>query len=252
MITVDDEKIYELYNEGKLGDLAKIGAFAGASLMGNPTTTMGDTTYNQEYSSENMNVLNAETFLDLWIKYYQTDGSVEGKEVDAAKKVAEGGRKLSDGVNLPSNASKSINNAISIFGGDEGVSPTVLNDLLIYTGEVESLYNTRIQGIDPKTGKHGPARGYWQVEPFTAIDLLTNSRNYFGGKFIKFFDKEFKRMYNKDNACEEFLFKLKNNKDDRDMLAKYIYNSDNLSAAFAAAKWVSVSKRAGLKDIGGK
>jgi len=252
MITVDDEKIYTLYNEGRLGDLAKVGAFAGASLMGNPTTTMGDTTYNQEYSSENMNVLDADTFLDLWIKYYQTDGRVKGKEADAVKKVREGGIKLSDGINIPGNAVNSINNAVYIFGGDEGVSPNVLTDLLTYTGEVESLYKTRIQNKDPETGKHGPARGYWQVEPFTAIDLLTNSRNYFGGKFMKFFNKEFKQKYGVKNACEDFLFKLENTKDHRDILAKYIYNSDNLAAAFAAAKWISVSKTAGLNHIRNK
>ena len=229
MITVDDEQIYALYNEGQLSDLAKVGAIAGASLFGTPNTTMGDTTYKHEYSSENMNVLNAETFLDLWIKYYQTDGSVEGKEKSAKDKVKSAALKLSDGVDIPSNAMNAINNAVSIFGGDEGVSPNVLSDLLVYTGEVESLYKTRKQYGD------GPARGYWQVEPKTAIDLLINSKSYFGPKFRKMFGED--------------LFKItKDTEYNRKYLAKRLMN-DNLAAAFAAAKWVSVSKRAGLKNI---
>jgi hypothetical protein len=235
MITVDDEKIYALYNEGRLSDLAKVGAIAGASVLGTPNTTMGDTTYNQAYASENMNVLNVDTFVDLWIKYYQTDGSSKDKEKleKAKEKMEEAHKKLGDGIDIPSNAMSAIKSAVYIFGGDEGVSPNVLTDLLIYTGEVESLYKTRKQYED------GPARGYWQVEPKTAIDLLKNSSSYFGPKFQKMFGKE-----------------ILNVKQDTDRNRKYIgdriLKDDRLAAAFAAAKWVSVSKRAGLKNIRNK
>ena len=249
MITVDDEKIYNLYAEGKLSDLAKVGAIAGASILGSsPNTTMGDTTYNQAYSSENMNVLNTDTFVDLWIKYYQTDGkSKDPKKIKSAKKkTVEAHKKLSNGVNIPQNAVSAINVAVHIFGGDEGVSPNVLNDLLIYTGEVESLYKTRLQDDE------GPARGYWQVEPKTAIDLLINSRSYFGRKFVEFFNKEFEKKYGKSNVCENYLFQLKQTEPHHKFMAGLLYNSDNLSAAFAAAKWVSVSKAAGLKNIRNK
>lgn len=224
-IPVDDEKIYSLYQEGKLSNLAKVGAMATASLLGNPNTTMADTTYNTAYSSENMNVLNIDTVVDLWITYYQTDGVVKG-----SKKVIEAKKKLSDGVNLPSNAQNAINTAVYIFGGDEGVSPNVLNDLLIYTGEVESLYKTR------KQYGNGPARGYWQVEPKTAIDLLINSKAYFGEKFKKIFGTDILNI-------------TKDTPRNRKIIGNLILKNDHLAATFAAAKWISVADRAGLKDI---
>lgn len=230
-ILFDDEKIYSLYLEGKLSNLAKVGAMATASLMGNPNTTMADTTYNTAYSSEDMRVLNTDTFVDLWIEYYQTDGKEKGR-----KKVIEAKTKLSDGVNIPSNAMNAINTAVYIFGGDEGVSPNVLSDLLVYTGEVESLYQTRVQ-VSSKLEEHEKAYGYWQVEPKTAIDLLINSTAYFGNKFKKRFGND-------------LLNKIKvNDIETQKYMAKRLLRDDELAAAFAAAKWISVAKRAGLKDI---
>jgi hypothetical protein len=228
-IPIDDEKIFKIYQEGKLKSMAMGAAMGAASLMGNPNTTMADTTYNDAYASENMHVLNSDTFVDLWIEYYQTDGKERGRD-----KVIEAKKKLSDGVNIPSNAMDAVNTAVYIFGGDEGVSPNVLSDLLVYTGEVESLYKTRKQMGD------GPARGYWQVEPQTAIDLLINSKAYFGGKFKKRFG----------DRANFLLTKVKqDNSQTREIVGDMISKDDELAAAFAAAKWVSVSKKAGLTNI---
>jgi hypothetical protein len=231
-IPIDDEKIFKIYQEGKLKSMAMGAAMGAASLMGNPNTTMADTTYNDAYASENMNVLNTDIFVDLWIKYYQTDGKEKGRD-----KVIKARKKLSDGINVPSNAINAINTAVYIFGGDEGVSPNVLNDLLIYTGEVESDYRHRKQLED------GPARGYWQVEPKTAIDLLINSRAYFGNKFKKRFGKKAEYLLNNIK---------KDTKQTREIIGNMILQDDELAAAFAAAKWVSVSKKAGLKNIRNK
>lgn len=231
-ILIDDEKIFKIYSESKLKSLAMGAAMGAASLMGNPNTTMADTTYNSAYTSENMHVLSDNTFVDLWIKYYQTDGKERGKDkVIAAKK------KLRDGVDVPREAINAINTAVYIFGGDEGVSPNVLNDLLIYTGEVESDYRHKKQLND------GPARGYWQVEPKTAIDLLINSRPYFGNKFKKRFGKKAQYLLNQVKQDDT---------PTREIVGNMILEDDELAAAFAAAKWISVSKRAGLKNIRNK
>lgn len=222
-ILFDDEKIYSLYLEGKLSNLAKVGAMATASLMGNPNTTMADTTYNTAYSSENMRVLNNETIVSLWGKHYQGRNDPEKKQ--RAREV------IANGATAPTDAMNAINIAVYIFGGDEGVSPNVLEDLLIYTGKIESNYQHK------KQIGGGPARGYWQVEPFTAVDLLINSRAYFGPKFQKKFGTD-------------LLKKVKvNNEATRDYVGERILKDNELAAAFAAAKWVSVSKPAGLKDI---
>lgn len=222
-ILFDDEKIYSLYLEGKLSNLAKVGAMASASLMGNPNTTMADTTYNTTYSSENMRVLNNETIVSLWGKYYQ--GRNDPVKIQRAREV------IANGATTPKDAMDAINTAIYIFGGDEGVSPNVLQDLLIYTGKIESDYRHKVQ-----LGG-GPARGYWQVEPFTAVDLLINSRAYFGPKFQRKFGNDLLRKVKQ------------NDKPTRDYVGERILNDNELAAAFAAAKWISVSKRAGLKDI---
>ena len=221
-IPVDDEKIFSLYQEGKLSNLAKVGSMAAVSMLGNPNTTMADTTYNDAYSSENMNVLTVDTVVDLWAKYYQTDNDKTKKE--------RARNELQDGIDIPSNAKNAINTAVYIFGGDEGVSPNVLNDLLIYTGEIESLYKTRKQYGD------GPARGYWQVEPQTAIDLLINSKVYFGKKFQKTFGTDLLKI-------------TKDTPRNREVIGNMILKNDHLAATFAAAKWISVADRAGLKDI---
>lgn len=226
-ILVDDEKMYKLYQESKIGNALKIGAMGAASFMGSAPDSQASEPQSIE---KHENKLTTQQFIDLWIKHYQTDGSVKGKEKDAKKKSQNAYLKLRDGISFPSDAVKSLNVAVGIFGGDEGVSPQLLKDLLIYTGEVESDYTTR------KQYGGGPARGFWQVEPKTAVDLLINSRAYFGRKFQQKFGKD--------------LFRIKvNNKWSQDYLAQRMEEDDDLAAAFAAAKWVSVSDRAGLRNI---
>lgn len=226
-IPVDDEKMFKLYQESKIGDALKIGAMGAASLMGSAQHSQASEPQSIE---KHENKLTTGKFIDLWIKYYQTDGSVKGKEKDAREKSQNAYVKLKDGIDFPSGAVGALNVAVDIFGGDEGVSPQLLKDLLIYTGEVESDYATR------KQYGNGPARGFWQVEPKTAVDLLINSRAYFGKKFQQKFGTD--------------LFKIKvNTKSTQDYIADRMLKDDDLAAAFAAAKWISVSDQAGLRNI---
>lgn len=223
-ILVDDEKIYSLYKEGRISDLAKVGSIAAASVLGGaPSSTMANATYNTAFASQNLNVLDTETFIQLWGKYYLT------KE-DRAADIARARRVLRSEPTVPQGAMNSINLAVSIFGGDEGVSPNVLEDLLKYTGHVETGYRTRYQYDG------GPARGFWQVEPKTAISLLQHSTAYFGPKFRRQFGEDILRI-NRDTPRN------------RELIARLIVEDDNLAAAFAAAKWISVAKVSNLNQL---
>lgn len=222
---IDYEKIFKIYKESKLKTAMGVGAASVASLIGSPSqSAMEPTTYYSEYSD--IQVLNNDVLVDLWARFYQTDNDPEKRE--RATLV------IKNGVDAPEDAMSAIQTAVYIFGGDEGVTPNVLTELLIYTGKIESNYTTKIQKT--KNGE-GPARGYWQVEPKTAVDLLLNSRAYFGPKFKSVFGDELLRVVKV------------NDKRTRDYVAEKILNDDNLAASFAAAKWISVSKRANLRNI---
>jgi len=217
----DAEEIYKVYCESRLRNA--VGAAAlGVSLATSPASSMEDTTYNYNYSSETLGVLSPETVANLWSKYYQ--GTNNKHNTQRAIDV------ISDGVDAPDNAINAINTAVYIFGGDEGVSPNVLYDLLLYTGEIETGYRTK------KQYEGGIARGYWQIEPETAIDLIINSRTYFGKKFRSVFGDDILKI-NKDTP--------KN----REIISNMLLEDDSLAASFAAAKWLSVAKVADLKNI---
>tara|TARA_R110000765_G_scaffold7963_4_gene26012 strand:- start:32647 stop:33324 length:678 start_codon:yes stop_codon:yes gene_type:complete len=208
---IDDDMILGLYTEGKFGRALATGAAVAGSLMGNPSTTMADTTYQSAY--QDMHVLNADTVVKLWSKYYQTSNDpVKEKRAHAV---------LADGVNIPREAMDAIKVAIHIFGGDKGISPNVLSDMLVYTGDIESGYKTKVQGGG------GPARSYWQVEPSTALDHINTGSGLLGGKFQKTFAKEL-----------ETLKTLKNDERGHEIMSKLLEQNDGFAASMAAMNYV--------------
>lgn len=217
-LTTDNDKIASIYMEGKIKNMAMGAAMGAASLMGNPNTTMADTTYNSAYQDHK--VIQIDEFVKLWSKYYQTTNNP--KKEQRVKEVLEGG------IEIPQNAKSAVDVAVYVFGGDMGVTPNVLEDLLIYTGAVESNYKTR------KQIGGGPARGYWQVEPKTAADNLKNGKALLGKKFYSTFKKELdyigeydqKRGYNLTN------------------IETVLEKSDKFAAAMAAMWWIRNAHKA--------
>ena len=149
-------------------------------------------------------------FVKDWSKYYQTSNDPD-KEKRATSVISRE-------YNVPSNALKAINVAADIFAGDEGKTKAQLVEYLKHTGAVESGYRTRLQHDG------GPARGYWQVEPTTAIDLIKNSSPLFGAKFHKYFG---------DQALDTLQTW------DKHTWSKFLEKHDDLGATMAAAKWIA-------------
>lgn len=143
----------------------------------------------------------------LWSNYYQGTGDLS-KENRARTALQD--FRYTD---IPIDAQKAIKEAIFIFGGDMGISPVFLADLLAATGKIESnyLHRRQIGG--------GPARSYWQVEPKTALDLLKNASPLFGPKFRN---------------------KFPDVKRDINWLANELEENVEFAAAMAAAKWIVV------------
>jgi len=206
-ILIDDDKIYNLYNEGKLKNIASMAAIGASSLLAAPNVDAdisNDQSIKQNYEFTIDNIVN------LWSKYYQT--SLDPQKEKRAKLT------LQDGIKIPSNANKSINIAVDIFGGDMGVKSDILRKLLIYTGEIESGYNTRVQY------NGGPARGYWQVEPKTALDHFKTGNKLMGSKFKNTFKKEIQI--------------IRNNNYDLNVISNILENNDNFAASMAAMTWI--------------
>ncbi len=125
----------------------------------------------------------ASNFVTNWGKYYQTD--------DSLIKNTQARFRLAQNYTVPNEALESIDIAASIFDTDKGYSAVDITEFLSKIGQIESKYETKVQ----KDG--GVARSYWQVEPKTARDLMTNSRAWFGEKFEETFKDA---SWNKGNA----------------------------------------------------
>ena len=213
---------YKTVTEGRVGDAIKVGAMAATSLLGSPSMSDAqqqgrmDTTTQQ--TQQQTQVIPNEDIVRLWGAIYQTQK--DPKKMQRAREVLHGN------YSVPSIAEGPINTAVYIFGGDEGVSSNVLEDLLRATGAIESGYRTRVQY------RGGPARGFWQVEPNTAVNLLIHSTAYFGPKFRRTFGEDADRL----------LAIRSNNAETRAIVGQMILDDDNLAAAFAAAWWISSAK----------
>ena len=72
------------------------------------------------------------------------------------------------------------NKAAVAFAADVDMDPSEFSELMYVTALHESS-----GGRHKVQGGGGPARGYWQVEPETAVDLVKNSLALFGPQFTK-------------------------------------------------------------------
>jgi len=164
-------------------------------------------------------------FIDeLWGKYYQgTNSKIKN---DAAKE------RLNKKFNVPDDAINAINVVAPLFEGDGRFTLEEIKTYLTKIGQIESEYKRNTPENTTVQIGGGPARSYWQVEPFTANDLLKESSVIFGDKF----NEHFKNKYSQKNgmSASEYLESLTLPK-----LSKLIEKDDELAAAFAAAKIVT-------------
>ena len=149
-------------------------------------------------------------FAKDWSKHYQTSNNPE--------KEARARQVISKDYHVPADAEQAIRIAADIFAGDEGKTREQITQYLRHTGAVESGYRTKVQDGG------GPARGYWQVEPATAMDLVKNSAPLFGKKFHKYFGK------NALKQAQTF---------DKQKWSEGLERFDRLAATMAAAKWIA-------------
>jgi len=154
----------------------------------------------------------------LWSEFYQGTGDAE--KMSRAYDVIE------NGFHIPWAGYQAIAKATHIHGGDMGVPTSVLQQLLEATGAIESGYGTRVQ----RGG--GPARSFWQVEPETCRDLLTNSKRLCGTRWYNTFG------YNERTR----IMRLTNN-DISDLLE----TNDEFGASMAGMKWI-VSANKAIKE----
>ena len=169
----------------------------------------------------------AEDLLNIvgqWFKNYH--GTKYESELEAninRNSAAERANRLDD-TKIPEEAINAINVAAGIVGLDKKASgnqqdPETLKKNLKYIGQMESEYNTKEQ-----VGG-GPAKSYWQVEPETAMDIIKNSKPYFGPKFEEHFSKRY------GSNVYDTLSKM-----DSNQMSEVLLNDDELSATFAGMK----------------
>lgn len=238
MIKVDDNLMWESYmEESRLGKLAAGAALGGSLIGGTIGMSAPDNNYKNQPSSIQQSQdkqevapsakfeVDVDKFVSLWSRYYQT--SQDSKKEKNARILA------SEDIKVPMDARRGIYDAVYILGGDMDVDPEVLRDVLEKTGYVESLrYTTKRQS------NNGPARGYWQVEPSTALDLIKNSRALFGNKFKRAFGRKADIILNLEQGSDS----------DSKYIQKELERDVSLAATFAAAKWI-VAASSELKEL---
>lgn len=157
-------------------------------------------------------------FIYDWGEYYQTDKNL-AKVGDAAKRLKQV-MKTGRYKNVPADAKRAMLQAVNIFGGDAGSDKNELIHYLLMTGWIESGYRTKVQD-------GGPARSYWQVEPSTAISLVTDSSAYFGAGF----ERAFKGVLGAGVLKQLRQYTPQQWSD-------LLEHDDSMGAAMAAAKWI--------------
>lgn len=166
--------------------------------------------------ASNMNANPHSSFVQDWSTNYQTDKD----PVKERRALAS----LEGEWELPEDAKGPLDTASTIFEGDSGFTKDELYKYGANTGQIESGYKTRVQ----KSG--GPARSYWQVEPTTALDLLTNSSNLFGPKF----EEMFADKYGSENMSAREGLSLMS----EDEMSKLLEEDDALGATFSLGTYV--------------
>jgi len=119
----------------------------------------------------------------IWSSVYQTTNNPE-KET----------KFLSNQSNpLVSGVEEALDKGLKVFKGDKGINNQVkLKEILIATAKHESLGGKLLE-----QGGGGPARGAWQVEPETAIDIIKTS-GLIGKKAEAVMGKTKKQILNMD------------------------------------------------------
>jgi hypothetical protein len=118
--------------------------------------------------------------------------------------------------------------AVDPFAGDMGTDPDKLRELLYRTAMHESSGGKYVEQMGG-----GPARGWYQVEPSTAMDLLKNSRGLFGSNA---------KQYIKDYTGLSISDLRKMNEQE---LGDQIRWNPYLGGMFAAANYLSKAKAKG-------
>jgi len=166
--------------------------------------------------ASNMNANPHSSFVQDWSANYQT-------EKDPVKERRARATLESDW-EVPEDAKGPLDKASTIFEGDSGFTKDELYKYGANTGQIESGYKTRVQNGG------GPARSYWQVEPDTALDLLTNSSSLFGPKF----EKMFSGKYGSENMSAREGLSLMS----ADEMSKILEEDDDLGATFSLGTYV--------------
>jgi hypothetical protein len=113
-----------------------------------------------------------DAWADLWGEVYQTEND-EGKKNTFKKNY----KSLAGNAPKEEIIQQTLDKVIPAFKGDFGTNQDKLREFMYRVALHESLGGT----YDTQQGG-GPAQGYWQVEPETARDVLTNSSALIGPK----------------------------------------------------------------------
>ena len=166
--------------------------------------------------ASNMNANPHSSFVQDWSANYQTEQD--------PKKEKRAKESLESDWEVPEDAEGPLDKASTIFEGDSGFTKDELYKYGANTGQIESGYKTRVQNGG------GPARSYWQVEPDTALDLLTNSSALFGPKF----EEMFSGKYGSENMSAREGLSLMS----ADEMSKLLEEDDDLGATFSLGTYV--------------
>ena len=163
--------------------------------------------------------------MDIWGPHYQTDNSVS--------KNARALMSLQEDWSVPDSEKQAQELAAKVFEGDSGYSYNDILDFIGKIGQVESGYKVKEQQND-KLEKGNKAWSYYQVEPTTALDLLTNSTALFGPKF----EEAFKNYSMKGVSARQNLANRS-----KESMADLLLKDSKLAAALATAKVIATTKK---------
>ena len=162
--------------------------------------------------------------MDIWGPYYQTDNSVS--------KNARALMSLQKDWSVPDSEKQAQELAAKVFEGDSGYSYNDILDFIGKIGQVESDYKVKEQQSDLEKGKK--AWSYYQVEPKTALSLLTDSAALFGPKF----EEAFKNYSMKGVSARQNLANRS-----KEAMADLLLKDSKLAAALATAKVIATTKK---------
>lgn len=162
--------------------------------------------------------------LNIWGPHYQTDNSII--------KNAEAFKSLQKDWSVPESEKPAQELAAHIFAEDSGYSYNDILGFLGRIGQVESGYKGIEQIGDLAKGEK--AWSYYQVEPKTALSLLTDSAVLFGPKF----ETAFKHYATKGGSARQSLANMS-----KEEIADLLGKDSKLAAALATAKVIATTRK---------